>query len=94
MTTIELTEVCHLIIDAMKANGFAVRFVDYCEDSLTPGLLGAGAGVTDRRNSEVKISTVVAAREGNLEDILWHELRHVENPRWDCGTGYIWMETS
>jgi hypothetical protein len=82
------------LIHAIGERGFLVRFVAYCEDTDTPGMLGAGAGVVDRRNSQVKISKVVAARPESsryhVVEVLRHELHHVADPDWNCGTGYNW----
>jgi len=65
--------------------GFAVRYVEYCEDSRTPGFLGSIAGVTDWERLEVKIGLKANKTTAALIDTLSHELRHVEEPEWDCG---------
>jgi hypothetical protein len=65
-------------------NGYTVRYVEYCEDSRTPGLLGQIAGVTDREWKEVKIATHKKT-PADLADILLHELHHVVDLDWDCG---------
>lgn len=70
--------------DEIEQLGFAVRFVDYCEDSRTPGLLGYYAGVTDWAEREVKIATK-GRRTSELVETLKHELHHVQDPDWDCG---------
>lgn len=64
--------------------GFTVRFVDYCEDAETPGLLGHIAGVTTWDRREVKIATK-GRRTAELVETLKHELHHVQDPDWDCG---------
>lgn len=64
--------------------GYTVRYVEYCEDSRTPGFLGMFAGVTDRGHQEVKIRTHDRTTIEILET-LRHELRHVLEPEWDCG---------
>lgn len=64
--------------------GFIVRFVDYCEDADTPGLLGQIAGATNWDGREVKIATK-GRRTAELVETLKHELHHVEDPTWDCG---------
>jgi hypothetical protein len=68
----------------IEQHGFTVRFVDYCEDAETPGLLGHLAGVTTWDRREVKVAT---KRRGPAElvETLKHELHHVEDPEWDCG---------
>lgn len=68
----------------IESHGFAVRFVEYCEDSFTPGLLGQIAGVTDWRSREVKIKTH-GRSEDEIAKTLEHEARHVREPDWDCG---------
>lgn len=71
----------------IRAHGFTLRYVDYCEDSDTPGILGHIRGVTDWQRREIKIGTRVElnrTRAGMLE-VLAHELRHVDEPDWDCG---------
>lgn len=65
-------------------HGFAVRYVEYCEDARTPGLLGMIAGVTDWERQEVKVRTHGRTSE-EIVATLRHELRHVEQPEWDCG---------
>lgn len=67
------------------AHGYKLRFVDYCEDSRTPGFLGQIRGVTDHERREVKISTKANPTDADMLDILAHELRHLDEPDWDCG---------
>lgn len=64
--------------------GFVVRFVDYCEDSETPGLLGQIAGATSWGRREVKIATK-GRTTAELVKTLKHELRHIQDRDWDCG---------
>ena len=64
--------------------GYKVRYVPYCEDARTPGLLGMFVGVTDRERKEVKISTSNRTCVEIIET-LRHELHHVQEPGWDCG---------
>lgn len=73
------------LVAAIRAEGFDVRFVEYCEDDRTPGLLGQIAGVTDWELREVKIGLRATAAPGKREATLAHELDHVRNPGWDCG---------
>jgi len=70
--------------ELIRAEGFTVRYVEYCEDSRTPGLLGQIAGVTDWELREVKIRTK-GRTEQEIIDTLLHEFRHVVEPEWDCG---------
>lgn len=70
--------------DAIEQLDYIVRFVDYCENARTPGLLGQIAGVTDRELREVKVATRGRGPVALLET-LRHELHHVQDPDWDCG---------
>lgn len=74
-----------IAITAIIEAGWKVRWVDYCEDADTPGLLGQIRGVTDRRRHEVKVATKPHDSWAQLADTLEHELRHVREPEWDCG---------
>jgi selenophosphate synthetase-related protein len=69
----------------IESHGFSVKYVEYCEDASTPGLLGQIRGVTNRERREVKISLKSNPRVEDLHEILEHELRHIEEPDWDCG---------
>jgi hypothetical protein len=71
---------------AITRAGFELVFVDYCEDAETPGILGCYAGVTMHEKSKVKIATRHRSRE-EIADALEHELHHVQDPLWDCGSG-------
>ena len=71
--------------DEIVAHGFTLRFVEYCEDARTPGLLGQIRGVSDWGRREVKISTKANPTDEALADIIGHEARHVRDPEWDCG---------
>jgi hypothetical protein len=66
-------------------HGFTLTYVEYCENSRTPGLLGSIRGVTDWENREVRISTQVNRRAEDMIETLKHELRHLDEPEWDCG---------
>lgn len=68
----------------IRSHGFTVRYVEYCEDSRTPGLLGQIAGVTDWNLREVKIKTH-GQTDAQVVSALEHEARHVREPEWDCG---------
>lgn len=72
-------------VAAIEAEGWTVRFVEYCEDARTPGLLGQIMGVTDRDQCEVKIGLRATETPGRRVATLEHELRHVREPDWDCG---------
>lgn len=69
----------------IRQHGYTLRYVEYCEDSRTPGFLGQIRGVTDRERSEVKIGLVANPTQADMLDILTHELRHLDEPEWDCG---------
>jgi hypothetical protein len=80
----ELELTTELVEAEIAGHGFTIRYVDYCEDSRTPGLLGHYAGVTDRGRCEVKIRTK-GRTPAEILETLAHEARHVREPEWDCG---------
>lgn len=82
MTPEERIEVAEL---AIRAQGFEVRYVEWCEDADTPGLLGSIRGVTDWGRREVKVSGRAHESPEEMADTLLHELHHVLDPEWDCG---------
>jgi hypothetical protein len=72
--------------------GYRLRYVEFCEDAATPGLVGYYGGVTSHARRDVKISTKRAGEHGvrarsifQIVDILRHEARHVADPGWTCG---------
>lgn len=69
----------------IKARGFTVRFVEWCESADTPGFLGQIRGVTDRQSRLVRIGTRANPTVEDLAETAEHELRHVADPAWDCG---------
>lgn len=69
----------------IRAHGFALIHVDWCEDARTPGFLGHMRGVTDWERKVVKISLLANPTRGEMLEILEHELRHLDEPEWDCG---------
>jgi hypothetical protein len=81
----------------IAAEAFELRYVEFCEDARTPGILGYYAGVTLREERIVKVSTMKTYPIGGgfvdtvdrdireIIAILQHELRHVREPEWDCG---------
>lgn len=71
--------------EQIEAHGFTIRYVDYCEDSRTPGLLGQIRGVTDWGLREVKIGRKANPTAEDMAKILGHEYRHVHDLEWDCG---------
>lgn len=73
------------LITMIEARGFTVEFVEYCENSDTPGLLGEIRGVTDRGRRLVRIAVKANPTDPDLIETLEHEYRHVINPAWDCG---------
>jgi hypothetical protein len=70
---------------AIREAGFELRFVDYCEDAETPGILGVYAGATNLDLRKVKIATRRRSR-AEIADTLEHELHHVQDPYWVCGS--------
>ncbi len=71
---------------AITDTGFTVRYVEYCEDARTPGFLGQICGVTDWDKREVKIGLKANAEPARMLETLRHELHHVAEPEWDCGS--------
>lgn len=65
--------------------GWTIRYVAYCEDARTPGLLGQIKGVTDYERKEVKIGLKANPTDYDQEHTLQHELHHIQDPTWDCG---------
>ena len=65
--------------------GFHIIYQDYCECADTPGFPGQIRGVTDRNRQVVRISRVANPKAADLIEILEHELKHIEDPTWDCG---------
>lgn len=57
--------------------GYTIRFVDYCEDARTPGLIGMFGGVCDHERREIKVATRHNSR-AKIAAILAHELEHAE----------------
>ena len=72
------------LVAEISLHGYKVRYLPNCEDARTPGLLGMFAGVTDHERKEVKIRTSGRTCVEIIET-LRHELRHVQEPGWDCG---------
>lgn len=73
-------------------HGFALRYVEHCEDAQTPGVLGYYRGVTSYKRREVKIATkkmtplgIAPCDAREIIAALTHELHHVSDPAWDCG---------
>ncbi len=85
----------------LAGRGYALRYVELCEDATTPGLPGYYAGVTSHQGKWVKVSIRTPhdtpRRRSWLRDrtvfeiaeILRHECRHVADPEWDCGNRSI-----
>lgn len=66
--------------------GYRVIERDYVEDSKTPGFLGQIRGRTDRDAREVVIGRKANPTERDLAVAYEHELRHVREPDWVCGS--------
>jgi hypothetical protein len=77
------------IEERIRAHGFALRYVQYCEDSRTPGFLGQIKGVTDWTRKEVKIGCKANPTDDAMLETLAHELRHLDEPDWDCGNRHV-----
>jgi len=70
---------------AIEEAGYSLRYVDYCEDAETPGLLGQIRGAVNHDKREVKIGEKANPTLPELAEALEHELRHIREPGWDCG---------
>lgn len=73
-----------LLAQQIASHGYSVAFVEWCENADTPGFLGAFGGITDHTKRLVRIKTHDTSAE-EIVKVLEHELRHVEDPSWDCG---------
>jgi|SRR5215831_14707663 len=72
----KLTKKARRWLREIRAEGYTVRFVPYCEDAETPGfVLGAIMGVTDTENKTIKIKTR-RMNPQQIEAALHHELAH------------------
>lgn len=69
---------------AIRDAGYTLHYVEWCEDSETPGILGYYGGITDHKRRKVKIRTHDRS-ERELLVTVEHEARHVLHPEWDCG---------
>ena len=63
------------LTDRARKLGYTVRFVRFCEDTRTPGMLGRFQGVCDYERREIKVATDGNSR-AKLAAILDHELEH------------------
>lgn len=72
--------------EQIKAAGYELRYVEYCEDADTPGFPGHIMGATSHTKQVVKIGRrALVINAASLADVLEHEARHVTDPGWDCG---------
>lgn len=65
-----------MLVAYIKVNDWQVRFVEYCEDIVTPGLLGQYAGVCDGYRQTIKVKTTGASEE-QIVAVLEHEIEHM-----------------
>jgi len=72
-------------VDRAKRLGYTVRFVKFCEDSETPGILGQMAGVCLREAKLIKVRTEGMSRV-QIAAIIEHELEHAQGA--DRGTDH------
>lgn len=73
------------VVTELTSLGWSVEWVEYAEDSRTPGLLGQIKGVTDWDAQTVKLAVRPHESLADLAVTARHELRHVREPEWDCG---------
>lgn len=71
---------------AIRAASYELTYRPYVEDHLTPGFPGLILGRTDRDGREVVVSTVAVQSDIARLRVLRHELRHVLDPEWVCGS--------
>ena len=71
--------------DRIRAHGFELIYQESCENSRTPSFLGPIKGVTDWDNKEVRIGLKANPTDDDILETLAHELRHLDEPDWDCG---------
>ena len=64
------------LVRAAKDLGYAVEFVEYCEDAETPGFLGMIGGCVVESRKAIKVSTKNRS-EKDICDILKHEIDHI-----------------
>lgn len=55
--------------------GYQVRFVEFCEDTITPGVLGTLAGKCDPDRKLITVATWHGSKQ-RIEAVLSHELEH------------------
>lgn len=71
--------------ERIEGHGYTLRLVEFCEDAETPGLLGQIRGAVNHDRRDVKIGLKANPTSAALAEALEHELRHIEEPEWDCG---------
>lgn len=76
---------------AIAAHGFTLIYQDYCECADTPGWPGQIMGVTDWRRKVVRVSRAANSSPARLCNTLAHELHHVTDPTWVCGSKAPWL---
>jgi hypothetical protein len=69
------------LVAEVEANGWTVRFQEYCEDSETPGLLGMYGGVCMHKKKTIKVKLHGMSDE-QIIAVLEHEIEHMNGARW------------
>lgn len=73
----------------IRDHGFELRYVEWCEDAQTPAPFpGMILGKTNHRDRVVAIATAPRPMQSRIVRlrVLKHELRHVLDPTWVCGS--------
>jgi hypothetical protein len=68
------------LVAEIEACGWTVEFVEWCEDSETPGILGSRGGVTVHSRKAIKVKTHDVT-EAMIVAILAHEIEHMRGAR-------------
>ena len=64
-------------VESARKAGYTVRFVDYCEDSRSPGFLGQIAGICDYERKEIRIRVKgVGVTRASIAAVIEHEVEH------------------
>jgi len=69
------------LVAEVEANGWTVRFQEYCEDAETPGLLGMYGGVCMHLKKTIKVKLHGMSDE-QIIAVLEHEIEHMNGARW------------
>lgn len=77
----------------IRAEGYTLTYRPYVEDHKTPGFPGMIQGRTGYKDREVVLSTVAVKTDIARLRVLRHELRHIREPEWVCGSRAVMAAT-